>query len=447
MRKGFLVSLSALLSSASLALAQLPLLSPYAGKDQAVPVTAAPVAAAEKPAAEPGAATVPAATHVPGPDGKMMGGSGCGIDPCLIDCGCGPDGRFWVSGEYLLWYIRDARVPPLVTTGPATFPVGFIGQPGTQVLVNGNDLAQDDFHGGRLNAGFWLNDCRTCGIELSWFQLGEQTDEIRLSSEQFPVLARPFFNLNENRQFSEFAAFPGISTGGIAVGSSAELMGGDINLRKNLCCGCSYRLDGLVGFRYLQFKEDLNILEVAVFSPNATAFPTLAGRTFGLVDHFDTRNRFYGGQVGVDGEVRLGKAYVSGRAKLGIGGTHQEIEIRGGQTILSPEGTTTRTPGGLLALNSNSGGFSRNRFALVPELGVNVGYQITKCIRGFVGYTIIYWDDVVRPGDQIDLGLDVTRIPNFPTTATPLATRRPAVPFKETAFWAQGVNFGLELRW
>jgi hypothetical protein len=53
----------------------------------------------------------------------------------------------------------------------------------------------------------------------------------------------------------------------------------------------------------------------------------------------------------------------------------------------------------------------------------------------------------VRPGDQIDRGLDVTRIPNFGVPANPLPQPRPAVPFKETDYWAQGINIGLEFRY
>ena len=51
------------------------------------------------------------------------------------------------------------------------------------------------------------------------------------------------------------------------------------------------------------------------------------------------------------------------------------------------------------------------------------------------------------PEVEIDLGLDVTQIPNFDVEATPLSSPRPIVPFKDVAFWAQGINAGLEIRW
>ena len=48
-----------------------------------------------------------------------------------------PD-QVWVRGEYLLWWLRGASTPVLVTTGPAdaTLP-GAIGSPGTVVLFGG----------------------------------------------------------------------------------------------------------------------------------------------------------------------------------------------------------------------------------------------------------------------------------------------------------------------
>jgi hypothetical protein len=104
--------------------------------------------------------------------------------------------------------------------------------------------------------------------------------------------------------------------------------------------------------------------------------------------------------------------------------------------------------GGLLALPTNIGHFSRDRFSVVPEIGVNLGYQLTDHLRAYVGYNFLYWTNVVRPGAQIDRVLDVTLIPNFPVPgAVPTGQNRPMVPFKENDFWAQGINFGLEFRW
>ncbi len=47
----------------------------------------------------------------PGPD--------LGETCAKADGSCGPPGRFWVGAEYILWWVKDARPPSLVTTGPA----------------------------------------------------------------------------------------------------------------------------------------------------------------------------------------------------------------------------------------------------------------------------------------------------------------------------------------
>src|SRR5207249_3637555 len=61
---------------------------------------------------------------------------------------CGPPGRVWFDAEYLLWWTKNDHVPPLITTGPATFPVGFLGNPGTTVLFGGS-LDRNPFSGAR----------------------------------------------------------------------------------------------------------------------------------------------------------------------------------------------------------------------------------------------------------------------------------------------------------
>src|SRR6516165_10070068 len=56
---------------------------------------------------------------------------------CLCDDCCSDRGACWGKIEYLLWWIKDAAVPPLVTTGnPADVspPPGALVAPGTVVL-------------------------------------------------------------------------------------------------------------------------------------------------------------------------------------------------------------------------------------------------------------------------------------------------------------------------
>jgi len=78
----------------------------------------------------------------------------------------------------------------------------------------------------------------------------------------------------------------------------------------------------------------------------------------------------------------------------------------------------------------------------MPELGVSLGYDLTCRLRATVGYTLIYWSNVARPGDQIDTELNASQFPPGELVGAP----HPEFRFQTTDFWAQGLNFGLEYR-
>ena len=123
--------------------------------------------------------------------------------------------------------------------------------------------------------------------------------------------------------------------------------------------------------------------------------------------------------------------------KLALGNTHSRVEINGSTT------TAANTfSGGLLALPSNMGVHNADQFSAIPELGATFGYDLTCHLRATVGYTFIYWGNVSRPGDQIDLDVSPSQFPGpGQTTAT-----KPAFTQHTSYFWAQGLNVGLDYR-
>jgi hypothetical protein len=102
--------------------------------------------------------------------------------------------------------------------------------------------------------------------------------------------------------------------------------------------------------------------------------------------------------------------------------------------------------GGLLAAGPNLGRFSNATFGVVPEITLNVGYQLTPTLRAYVGYNFLYWTNVIRPGDQIDPVVDLSFVPNSGVT-TFSGIARPQVLFNQTDLWVQGIQFGAEFRW
>jgi hypothetical protein len=221
MRNSFLISALTIFAGAGLALAQAPdvsVFNPSPNNPSTYGKASTEGAKPERPADQEGRAQ-------PG-----LGASGCqdgGSAACNSLTGdggkvCGPDGRVWVSGEYLLWWIKGNRVPPLVTTGPGdptqVPPPGAPGAAGTRALFGGDTLDRDPFSGGRFTAGYWLNCSQTVGLEAGYFFLGPRSDDFRTASTGAPgsaVIARPFFDVSSGLPNSELIAFPGLASGAV----------------------------------------------------------------------------------------------------------------------------------------------------------------------------------------------------------------------------------------
>jgi Putative beta barrel porin-7 (BBP7) len=416
MRKGFLASGLGLLVSASLALAQ--------------------NAQSESPG-------------LFGPGANLCAGeaNACAAPGCET---CGPAGRFWASADYLLWWIKDGHVPPLVTGGPAASS-GVLGTPGTVVLFGGG-LDQNPFSGGRFAFGFWPDDCHKVGFETDFFFLGSQSTNFAAGGSGAAggttVVARPIVNATTGGEVSELVSLPGTLSGVVAVSAPSRMWGAEGNALCNLyCCGdcdSGTRIDLIAGFRYLELDESVSITETLLISPTV---PVIGGSTIGVFDGFSTHNYFYGGQVGARAEWWRNRTFVNVTGKVALGDTHETVDINGNTVITPPGGKPSILPGGILALPTNIGHYEHDAFAVVPEIGFNIGYQVTDHMRAYVGYTFLYWSDVVRPGDQIDRTVNLTQIPSSAGPGTLVGPARPAFNFNQSDFWAQGINFGVEFRY
>jgi hypothetical protein len=361
--------------------------------------------------------------------------------------------RLWVTGEYLLWWIKDAPVPvPLVTTGAAN-PLtggGVLGRASTFELFGDSGIDQPTLSGGRFTAGYWLDAEQGLGVEASFLFLAERTFSFRVNSEPtgFPVLASPVVDANSGIETASLIAFPGAFAGGVTVSASSQLWGMEFNAVRNVVCAEDITVDMLGGFRYLDLSEDLNIARQRTVLPAGVdrflGTPVFAGNNLMLVDDFHTRDQFYGGQIGGRAEYRYGKFFVDALGKVAFGDVHQVVEINGNTTLTPPAGTVSTASGGLLALPSNIGRFTHDTFAVVPEAGLTAGLQVTCHVRAFVGYSFLYCSDVARPGDQINRTVNPAQLPTSRFfTPGPANPAQPAPLFNTTEYWAQGINFGV----
>jgi hypothetical protein len=350
--------------------------------------------------------------------------------------------RCWLRSEYLLWWVRDDGVPPLLSKGLTTAPrPGAIGQPGTLIL-SGDRLDFQERHGGRFTFGAALAPKSGWSVEAGYLYVsGRDVGLARLSSDN-PVLARPFFDVVNEREESSLVAFPGLLAGAIEISASNHLQGAEMNLHKLVRHSEKVHLEFLAGFRWLNLDEDLTILEQSiVVDPQHPMFQT----RFRVGDEFTGDNHFLGGQLGWRAETHWKRLRFNLMQKVALGAVRQTVAIRG-RTVID-DGTPETFNAGLLALATNSGRHTQTGFAVVPEVAATVGLALTRKLTFFTGYSLLYWSDVARPGAHIDRGLNPNLIPTSATFGGAAVPRRPAFRFDPSDFVAHGVHLGLEWRY
>jgi hypothetical protein len=345
---------------------------------------------------------------------------------------------FWASGEYLLWWLKNGRAPPLVTAGDD----GKVGSPGTQVLLDNLSFDDDVRQGGRFALGYQLANSPLLGIEANYFFLADRQSDARFSSDRNPVLAQPFINAVQGTPDATLVAAPGIATGTVAVAARTSLWGAEANLAAGLARSDWFQLTALGGFRFLRLADEVTSAEQFQVSPNVPGF---GGSKVTLQDDFRALNSFYGGQVGLEAGAQFGMLAVDVRGKLALGQMQQVANVNGATNDLSRNGTTTILQGGLYALGSNSGRHQRDELAFIPEVGLNVGLQLTRHWKAYAGYSFLWVSTVARAGEQIDPVVNVSQFPLRSGNGPLVGPARPAFTFNGTDFWAQGLNFGLEV--
>ena len=142
--------------------------------------------------------------------------------------------QWYTAGEYLMWWTRGTTLPPLITTSAPQFS-GIPGL-GNTTTVLGNGSFGDTFHsGGRLTLGRWFGDGQCRGIEGRLFFIDQSNSSFTTSTNQYPVLARPFFNVNDPAgPFSEVVGDPARGVGGVTVNMQHSLWGAEVNYRRFL---------------------------------------------------------------------------------------------------------------------------------------------------------------------------------------------------------------------
>lgn len=349
-------------------------------------------------------------------------------------CGVCQD-QLWLEADYLYWQIQGApKVIPLVIQQPA------VGGPFDVVL--GGKKTKNDWHsGGRFALGYWFDTCKSLGAEVNYFFLGRNAKQSRVTSNEngSPRLRVPFFNVLSGSAASSALATPGIFRGSAALKVSHKMQGAELNILKNICL-CASNFIGFAGFRYWNFDDNLS------FSANSPVIPVPT--VYNYQDKFSTQNNFYGAQIGGCYKHCFSSFFIDVRVKIALGAMCQKSNIEGVFHTNEFTGSVQTFEGGFFALPTNLGHHKKTCFSVVPELNLNLGYQMTNNFSLHVGYSVLYATEVLRASKQMSSKLNPTQSANIDFTPTPVLVGEasPKAKLRATSLWAQGVNIGVDFR-
>lgn len=355
-------------------------------------------------------------------------------DYCCDPCSDYLD-RFWFSADYLYWQIQDSpKIIPLVIEQPVVN--------GPFDVVLGDKKIKNDWHsGGRFEIGYWFDSCKNLGGEINYFFLGTRTNRSKVTSDEngVPRLRVPFFNVFTGLPDSVALATPGIFRGSAFLKVSDSMQGAELNLVGADLWGCPSNVKFLAGFRYWNYEDKLVFFANSPFIPTPTIYNNR--------DKFSTQNNFYGAQLGIDFSQQYCSFFFDIRGKIALGAMCQQSTIRGRFQTNEFTGSLQTFEGGYFALPTNIGKHKKTRFAVIPEINLNVGYLFTDCFALHVGYTFLYASHVARAPKQITNRINPTQSANLEFNPTPVleGAPLPTGKIKSSSLWTQGANVGIDL--
>jgi len=235
--------------------------------------------------------------------------------------------------------------------------------------------------------GMWLDCCHTWGLEGDYLNLGRQ--ETRYDSgfsNGNPPLFRPFNNTETGTQDAELVAYPGVIAGRVTTDATTSFQSAGIDLRHNLycceccdqcagcsesscgcndCCSRSLRVDMTTGYRYYGLSDTVGVHESLVTLQ--TSGPIEIGTGYEIQDSFGTKNSFNGCELGLVTNYTNCRWSFQLSGKLAAGNNREVVNINGSTVVTAPSGQASTLSGGLLALDTNIGSYSRNEFMVIPE--------------------------------------------------------------------------------
>ena len=286
--------------------------------------------------------------------------------------------------------------------------------------------------------GYQFGQDQVWGLETSAFYLPDHAGGYSTASDALgnPPIYLPFNNVVTGVPGSYTISDPlllGGTSGTLAISLDSLLWGADINLTRRLRNLGDGNIEIMAGFRFLDLEEGLNI--------NAFTNGFVAGIQISALDSFVTTNQFYGGQLGARYRFRRGDFTAELLGQVALGVTHQAVIVNGVDTESGAGAPNPGTfPGGIFSQQSNIGVQVHDVFSVVPHAQIKFGWDFSSQLRVTAGFDFLYWNQVVRPGDQVDTTIDMTQANGGPPAA------RPGPLFNRSDLFVYGASVGLEWR-
>jgi hypothetical protein len=84
-------------------------------------------------------------------------------------------------------------------------------------------------------------------------------------------------------------------------------------------------------------------------------------------------------------------------------------------------------------------------FGSITEGGISFVFTPCKYVRFDVGYSALYWNSVVRPGNQINPNVSPTQVPTNNIYSGPMPGNQPTFTFRSQGMVIQALNVGFTL--
>jgi hypothetical protein len=366
-----------------------------------------------------------------------------GIDhpPTVAEsCGC-----LYAEVDSLLRWFKPvcASVPVVAIGNPQASVPGALGQPGTQVVIGGSPPHKFEFPptpGAQVTLG-WDRGDGAVGLKISGFLMEQAANGQHFTAfpNGSPNTYLPYQAPDNSFQALPFTV-PGLVTGGSVAVGSTKVWGveSDLTMPFPVDRGAhAFYGTFLVGGRYLDLTDRVRITNALRRVADPSAFALGA-------DQFSTHNQFAGPQVGTELGLGWGSWSVELTNKLAAGLTRQLRNIEGSPLLTASEVSPQLVPGPLLALPSNVSRETARRVTLVPEIGIHSRLALTPWCSVSLGYTLLYWNKILCPGDQMSPLSNVTQVPFHGPVAGSLD---PKPLFLHTDCFAQGLDFGIQFRY